>query len=71
MHTTWLVLADLAFFRLGKLIVGREATSYAMIPYLFNHTFTQQMHRLFSSSYESILTTISLYFFSQMTEQFD
>ena len=39
--------------------------------YLFNHTFGQQMHRLFTCSYEAILGVISLNYFMDMTTAFD
>jgi phosphatidylinositol glycan class B len=42
-----------------------------MALYLFNHTFTQQMHRLFSCSYEAVLAIISLYFFNKITNKWD
>lgn len=70
-HCVWLVIADLCFMRLSRRLVGKEATSIAMILYLFNHTFTQQMHRLFSSSYEAILAMISLYHFDHLSGSFD
>jgi len=65
------LINDYFFYKLGRISVGDKATEIGMILYIFNHTFSQQMHRLFSSSYEAMLGTISLYFFMQLKAKFD
>lgn len=71
MHCGLLLLTDEFFKKLGNELIGQEATSYAAVFYLFNHTFVQQMHRSFSCSFEAMLAIVSLYFFSKMTSKFD
>ncbi len=70
-HCIFLLINDYFFYKLGRISVGDKATEIGMILYIFNHTFSQQMHRLFSSSYEAMLGTISLYFFMQLKAKFD
>ena len=43
----------------------------SMLMYLLNFTYVQQIHRLFSCSYEAILGIISLYYFSKITLEYD
>lgn len=70
-HCLCLLIMDINFFQLGRKTVGKHATEIGMSLYLFNHTFGQQMHRLFTCSYEAILGVISLNYFMDMTTAFD
>ena len=70
-HCCGLLVMDWYFYKLGQKLVGQVATDIAMPLYLFNHTFGQQMHRLFSSSYEAMLGVISLYYFEHISTSFD
>jgi len=70
-HTIWIIVMDWNFFQLGNKTVGKSGTDIAMSLYLFNHTFGQQMHRLFTCSYEAILGVISLNYFMDVTSHFD
>ena len=70
-HSLFLMIGDYFFLKLCLKTIGEEATGNAMTLYLFNHTFGQQMHRLFSTSYEAILALVSLNYFVEMTDKFD
>jgi hypothetical protein len=43
----------------------------AMIMYLLNFTYVQQIHRLYSCSYEAMLAIVSLYYLEKITTKFD
>ena len=71
LHCVYLLVMDIYFYRLAHRQVGQVAADISMSLYLFNHTFGQQMHRLFSSSYEAILGVVSLYYFQDISTNFD
>ena len=68
-HCVFILLMDKYFHKLCHKTIGQGiGSTIALSLYLFNHTFCQQMHRLFTCSYETILGTISLYYFGLITE---
>jgi len=68
----WILVSDWYFSSLCKEHIGSGVgRQIAMVLFLFNFTYMQQIHRLYSCSYESMLGIVSLYYFSKLTTQFD
>ena len=71
-HCIWILVSDYYFHLLTLKTVGSSiGYQVAMLLYLFNFTYAQQIHRLFSCSYEAILGIISLYYYQDITAEFD
>ena len=70
-HCFYLIIMDCYFVKLGQKTVGKKATSIALIPYICGSLFNQQLHRLWSSSYETMLGTISLYYYINLKPEMD
>lgn len=70
-HIVLVLVGDWYFWRLGKLVVGKNATSLAAVLLIFNRPFQEVQIRCFVNGLEAIFGVVSFYFFTKVSNKFD
>lgn len=66
MHCCFVVISDWFFWRLGKRVVGKEATKVALLFYLSNRVQNAYIVRCFTNAIEEILNIIAFYVYLKL-----
>jgi phosphatidylinositol glycan class B len=70
-HIILTIVCDSYLWKIGKLIVGKDATRVAMFVLFFSRLYNDLMIRTFTNSIETIFQIIAFYYFLKVTNKFD
>ena len=70
-HCPLVVLNDYFFYKVGKRVIGVDATRLGVIILFFNRFQTHLIIRCFTNGIEQILTTVAFYFYLDQTNKFN